>query len=310
MKDLRQSPQYAKYMQQVGWVVEEISAGNQTSKSIRGCSQSIFAYIRKFPLIPISVMKIQRFNRFPNFQEIERVAKKHRVFSVTLEPGEISLTAKSELEEIMNKHKFKKGKWPFLPTKTLRVDLKQSQKKLFRQMKKDARQSIRKSDKLYEVQFIYHNDRQEVKRFYAFWKKYGRGYIPSRAELLQLLDAFGEKMFVVIALKDKQILSGAIILFPNFKAYYYYAVTSPLGRKLFTGYLLVWKAMLQLKKRKCRYFDFEGIYDERFPQLKRWKGFSNFKKKFGGEEVSYPPVYSRNYYSIFELHLKTRLNTW
>ena len=34
--------------------------------------------------------------------------------------------------------------------------------------------------------------------------------------------------------------------------------------------------------RGLKIFDFEGIYDQRFPKLnKGWIGFSNFKKGFG-----------------------------
>jgi len=46
------------------------------------------------------------------------------------------------------------------------------------------------------------------------------------------------------------------------------------------------------KKMGCKIFDFEGIYDDRFP-LKSWLGFSRFKKSFGGLEVEYPGAYSK-----------------
>lgn len=46
------------------------------------------------------------------------------------------------------------------------------------------------------------------------------------------------------------------------------------------------------KKRGCKIFDFEGIYDERFPN-KSWLGFTHFKKSFGGYEVSYPGTYTK-----------------
>jgi lipid II:glycine glycyltransferase (peptidoglycan interpeptide bridge formation enzyme) len=45
--------------------------------------------------------------------------------------------------------------------------------------------------------------------------------------------------------------------------------------------------MQEAKKRKCKLWDFEGIYDERFPN-KDWLGFSHFKKSFGGSEILFP----------------------
>jgi lipid II:glycine glycyltransferase (peptidoglycan interpeptide bridge formation enzyme) len=40
----------------------------------------------------------------------------------------------------------------------------------------------------------------------------------------------------------------------------------------------------------CKIFDFEGIYDSRFP-IKSWLGFTHFKKQFGGNEIAYPGCY-------------------
>jgi lipid II:glycine glycyltransferase (peptidoglycan interpeptide bridge formation enzyme) len=50
---------------------------------------------------------------------------------------------------------------------------------------------------------------------------------------------------------------------------------------------MVWYGILWGKKRGAKMFDFEGIYDSRFPN-KSWLGFTHFKKSFGGKEVEYP----------------------
>ncbi len=49
-------------------------------------------------------------------------------------------------------------------------------------------------------------------------------------------------------------------------------------------------AILLAKKSGCKVFDFDGIYDERFP-IKTWLGFTKFKKGFGGKEIEYPGCY-------------------
>jgi len=69
-----------------------------------------------------------------------------------------------------------------------------------------------------------------------------------------------------------------------------YAASNKRGKQLNVPTLLVWKTILIAKKRRMKIFDFEGIFDERFP-LPAWRGFTRFKKSFGGEEVEYPGAF-------------------
>jgi peptidoglycan pentaglycine glycine transferase (the first glycine) len=57
-------------------------------------------------------------------------------------------------------------------------------------------------------------------------------------------------------------------------------------------YFIVWEAMKEAKKRGCKIWDFEGIYDARWPN-KSWLGFSHFKKSFGGEEIEFPGSFEK-----------------
>ncbi len=76
-------------------------------------------------------------------------------------------------------------------------------------------------------------------------------------------------------------------------AYYWQAFTGTFGRKNQTQYKIVWEGVLWAKKKGVKVFDFEGIYDERFPN-KSWRGFTHFKKSFGGYEVEYPGAFVKN----------------
>ena len=69
-----------------------------------------------------------------------------------------------------------------------------------------------------------------------------------------------------------------------------YAAASDAGKKLFAPTLCAWEAIKLSKKHGSKIFDFEGIYDERFP-LKSWHGFTRFKKSFGGREIEYPGAF-------------------
>jgi len=237
--DLRQSQEYAKYLKSIGWLVEKINED--------------YIYIRKIPLTPFSIIKIQRPRKIP-FQKIEKIVKKYRAFAIYLEPN---------FEFRITNHELKKrgyglSKSPFLPTKTTQLDLIQLEEKILAGMKKDARYELRKAEKE-AVQLIKVKD---LTKFHRAWKRSvdWRRYVPSLKSLKHL---------------QKKT------------AYYYYAFSSKEGRRKSAQYLLVWEAIKLAKKRGCKIFDFEGIYDERFP-IKAWKGFSHFKKSFGGKIIQYP----------------------
>lgn len=87
--------------------------------------------------------------------------------------------------------------------------------------------------------------------------------------------------------------AGAIFLLADSIAYYWQAFTSKGGRGKLTQYKIVWEGILWAKKMGAKVFDFEGIYDERFPN-KSWLGFTHFKKSFGGYEVEYPGAFIKN----------------
>lgn len=268
--DLRQSQEYAEYLKSIGWVVEKTD----------GCH----IYIRKIPLTPFSIIKIQRPRKIP-FRKTDRLAKKYRALVIYLEPLTINHKSSTHSEGISRSelnHKYRPSKSPFLPAKTIHLDLTQPKKKILAQMKKDARYEIRKA-KRKEIQLI---KVQDLAKFHQAWKKSvdWQRYVPSLKSLQHLKKAFGEKaVFLGIG---KPLIAGTVILMANKTAYYYYAFSSKEGRRKSAQYLLVWEAIKLAKKQGCKIFDFEGIYDERFP-IKSWKGFSHFKRSFGGKEIEY-----------------------
>lgn len=256
--DLRQFPQYAKYIKSIDWLVEKVNEN--------------YIYIRRIPFTPFSVIKVQRPKKIP-FKKIDLLAKKYRAVVIYLEPD----VNKSE------NYNYRLNKSPFLPTKTIRLDLTQPEEKILAQMKKDARYEIRKAKKE-SLQLIRVHD---LTKFHQAWKKsvsWNR-WIPSLKNLKMLKKAFGER--VIFLGIENPLIAGTVILIVNKTAYYYYAFSSKEGRKKSAQYLLVWKAIKLTKKQGYKVFDFEGIFDERFP-IKSWKGFSHFKKSFGGKEVNYP----------------------
>ncbi|OGV88994.1 hypothetical protein A2Z41_00470 [Microgenomates group bacterium RBG_19FT_COMBO_39_10] len=263
--DLRQSKEFSQYMRFSGWQVEKMA--------------NCFIYIRKLPLLPPLIMKAQYPNPPIPFEKIEKLAKKYKPLQIQIQP--------LKKEPGLEKHGYRLSGGGHV-TKTLQINLNQSENKIFSQMKKDARYNLRKSEKE-KLQIIEILDLEKLRQ--AWRKSVGwRRYIPSLKNLKNLKRAFTRKALFLTAQSQGKISGGTILLTNNSRAYYYYAFTSKEGRKKLAQYLLVWEAMKLAKKRGCQIFDFEGIYDKRFP-VKDWQGFSHFKKSFGGQEIEYPGVF-------------------
>lgn len=249
MQDLRQSPEFARFIKKIGWIV--------------GKEKDFQFYIRHLPILG-NFIKIQRPQKPITPKTINNLAKKYHAFAVQI---------------------------IFSPTKTLQLDLTLPLGQIQKQMKKDARYELRRAEK----NKIIVKKSDDIETFIKIWHKnaFRRGFwIPFGKEIRSIYEAFDQKARLLLAysIQDTKYsipVSGALILISDKTAYYFHAASTPEGRKLSAPYSVVWEAIKLAKKKGCRIFDFEGIYDERFPQ-KSWLGFSHFKKSFGGEEIEYP----------------------
>ncbi|HUW21253.1 MAG TPA: peptidoglycan bridge formation glycyltransferase FemA/FemB family protein [Candidatus Bathyarchaeia archaeon] len=277
--DLRQSPNYAVYLEKIGWQVEK--------------TEGVQVFIRKIPLTPFSILKLQRPKHLPSPETIGKISRKYRALFAYIEPD---LDQEPETS-LYKKYGYKISKSPFLPTKTVVLDLNQSDYKLTRQLKKDTRLVLKKLRQKPDLKTLICSQDDEILSFYRSWKK-AAGWqliIPAFKTIGSLKSSFSEKAIFLAAYQNKQsnIIAGTIILLAGQTAYYFYAFTSKKGRRLLAQYGLVWEAIKIAKNKGCRNFDFEGIFDLRFPQ-KSWLGFSHFKKSFGGKEIGYPGCYRKN----------------
>jgi lipid II:glycine glycyltransferase (peptidoglycan interpeptide bridge formation enzyme) len=272
MKDLRQTSQYANYLRGIGWEVDSVDGVN--------------IFVKKVPLIG-SVIKIQRPEEKVNSDELLVISKKKRSFAVYIEPK----TEKQKNYYLRNG--FRKTKSPSLPSKTIQFDITKSKKKLLSEMHYKTRYNIGLS-KRRGVQVKISDD---VNKFADFWqesaKKRGM-FFSQKKEIKEVYKAFGKKAVILNAIHLNEVTASVMILSTGTISYYMYSASTPIGNKVFAPTILVWKVLLWSKKKKIKIFDFEGIYDERFP-LKRWKGFSRFKKSFGGKEIESPPPLRRYY---------------
>lgn len=280
--DLRQTDEYAKYLSSIGWVVER---DKKTKTNI---------YIKKIPLLGLGVLKLQRPISLPQINDLKRIIKKHRVIQSNIET-----LNDNDISTIM-KNGYKKNKTPFLPGTTISIDLSFSEKALLSLMKAKSRYNIRlakkrgvvvkvvdgemlmKNIKLFED--LFYMQRQNAKRLGIF-------LLPKKWFKVQI-KSFGTKCFATMAYIKNELVAATFYMTSDDGIFYSHNGSTKVGRQNYAPTACVWKGMLEGKKRKLDFFDFEGIYDPR-SKIKRWKGFTRFKKGFGGRKVMYPNLYSK-----------------
>lgn len=205
----------------------------------------------------------------------------------------------------------------FQPEHTLILDITKSEEEILKQMKPKGRYNIHLAEKkgvkisTLDVAKKAQLD-HEIGEFYKilsataerdsfnvhgenFYKKMIETLIPHcNAELY--LAHYGNK-----------IIGGIIATFFNDTATYYYGASSDEHREVMANYLLQWHAIKEAKARGMKYYDFLGIAPE---QAKNhpWQGVTEFKKKFGGTEVSYAPpmefAFKKSLHALYRLYKK------
>lgn len=269
MQDLRQTPQFAQHLKSLGWQVSRCSVTQEKP----------YMFLRKLPLIGI-IVKLQRPEGEIKFDQIQKLIDKYKISAFYIEP-------KIPTSPNLKNTKFGYSKFSFLPAKTIIVDLAKSEDELLKSMKPKTRYNI----KIAQKRGVVVRKSEDINTFFKLWKSqaFKRGmFLPQKKEICGLFKSFGRNCLLLVAYKDETPIGGILLALSSDTAFYMYAGSTSGGKKLFAPTLLAWEAIKLSRKRKLKYFDFEGIYDERYPQTKSWIGFTKFKEGFGGKVVEYP----------------------
>ena len=277
MQDIRQSQMYGNAVQRMGWVVEEVDG--------------IKIFIKKFPLIG-SVIKIQRPDRLPPVKLLDELARKYRARSVSIES--------SVTTNYLNptKSNFRITNNPYLPTKTIRIDVTGNEEKIFQRFTEAKRRAVRKAVK----NGVTVKQSKDINEFIKLKSKdFWPIHFLMTKDVRTLWQSFQPKNIVTLnAYSGNILLASILLLFFDGASYYWMAASTSEGKKLFAPTLLVWEALKLAKEKKCKVFDFEGVYDDRFHNAtKKWKGFTKFKEGFGGKEVIFPEPLIKHYHTTF-----------
>jgi len=288
--DFRQSLEYQDLMRNSGAITVEIG-------------QDQVAYVMRPKILPfISSTIIPRIEDPNALQIADDISRKYRSINLVLAPKVIYGSDEAKTwEEELKKHNYTLAGFGIAPTKTLIVNIQPSDDEILAQMKSKTRYNIRLSErrgvttKVIRGEDLIGNPAY-MDEFYAVYSENCQRIgmkCDSRDHLETLFKSFNRNCFLVHAYdSDGEVSAVASYLVAGDTLYYQMNGSTEMGRKNFAPNLTVWEGILEGKRRDCRWLDFDGIYDDRYPKAQEsWKGFSRFKLSFGGTEISYVGAY-------------------
>ncbi|WP_288261489.1 peptidoglycan bridge formation glycyltransferase FemA/FemB family protein [uncultured Prochlorococcus sp.] len=166
------------------------------------------------------------------------------------------------------------------PTKTYIVDLLKSEQELFKKLRGNWRNGLKKGLKFAKAKEI--NDINMIKNILIEYNKYAMNlsFIPiSHEKCLNWLFNDSEnngllslKIYQASSLKepDKNLGSIGVLLFKD-KALYLFGFTNDMGRKFQANTLLLWHAIIESKKKGLKEFDLGGFNKKTSNGIKKFK---------------------------------------
>lgn len=287
--DFRQSEAWMQYLSGIGWKWHQFS--------------TYFAAYRAIPGFGRSIFKIQRVKGQFDVDELEVYAKSKQVLSLLIEPHFESFD-----EGFYRKEDYFSSRTPYAPSATMFIDLTQSEEVLWKALSENARRNVKYAKKqgvMVRV-YSYSECKPLFDQIYSQWKHVADSkhfYMPSYDEDKIKYSALEKLTHFGCAYNADGVLLASV-WFVEFgqTITYLHAGNSAEGYEKKANFQLVWESIKIFKQRGLEILDFESYFDERYPRsTKKWRGFSEFKAKFGGSIVYYPQPQVKIYNPIFKV---------
>ncbi len=291
---VQQTPLWARFQKSLG--VASLRIAILENKKVVAFTQ---VFVRKLPLgltrleIPRGPLGDSRF--FPAFlDELAKFACEQKAIFARFDFQQNSSFASPKLRKAREEN---------YPLATICVDLAQSEQEILAQMKPKGRYNIRLAEK-HGVQI---SVEKSVDTFFALLQKTTTrdGFFGHpKIFYAKLLEQLGENCVLLTARQASKPLAAILVTFAGDTATYYFGASDHAFRNLMAPYLIQFEAMKIAKKRGCRFYDFLGVAPQNSVKH-HLAGVSDFKKKFGGELVTYPTpqliVFRPFFYALFRL---------
>ncbi len=270
VEDIRQDRLWLKHCENKGFKI--IPIPTKTTKTIWGIAIPIGFF-------GLKILKIQRAAVDPVWAELKKIKRENRVVGTVIEPQKI------RSKRLYKNWGYRLSNFPYLATKTVVIDLKQTTEQMWKKLSENAKRLIKKNEPLIIREV-------SVDKFLDLWKPNSKIWTIKIDELMDIKKILKNRAKFLIGYIGQKPQSGILIIETENTANYLHSFTTNEGRQTGAHFKMVWEVMMSEKKSGMRYFDFEGIYDNRWPQ-KKWLGFTEFKKKFGGKIITFPGCFHR-----------------
>ncbi len=220
------------------------------------------------------------------FSEIKKIAEKEGGIFLRIEPKKVINDSSFVIRRSLDVQ----------VSKTIILDLSKTEDELLKDMHQKTRYNIR----LAEKKGVKIREAAEGE-FEKFWELMSAtvnrdGFRLHEKEYYQkMLETENIKLF--FGEFENKILCAGIFSFFGDMAVYLHGASSNENRELMAPHLLQWGLVKKAKAFGCKYYDFFGIDNE------KWPGVTRFKRGFGGEEVSYSGtfdvIFNKNKYFLY-----------
>lgn len=304
---LLQTWQWGEFKARHGWQPERVSVQGADGE---GYAQVLFrtkgpvsiGYIPRGPIMTGTPDKV-----WPELRaEIDRVAKRHRAFTVIIEPNQpLGLTGTYGNAGLVQ------GPAHLQPERTVKMPLADDEAMLKR-MHSKTRYSVRLAMRR-DVQIERKDpaDKSALDKFYALMldtADRNEFAIHSYEYYADFMEVFGDNALFSFATWDGYLSSVIMAAAFGDEAVYMYGASSTEHRGHGASFLLQFEAMKWARDRGCRTYDLWGIPKQDPESLRGddnaslagtkgddWRGIYRFKTGFGGDIVSFPDTLERRY---------------
>jgi lipid II:glycine glycyltransferase (peptidoglycan interpeptide bridge formation enzyme) len=272
--EIQQTDWYARYIRSLGWKTSTLSGS--------------YIYERHLPFAG-TIAKLQRCRTLPSAASLISFLTSHHIRTLAIEPD--SNVPQQAFDNLLTevKDRVRLSGSAFLPTKTIRVDIRPPLPEIFTRMSEAKRRAVRRAEKN-AIRIDVSEDIDLLIRT----KSRAAGFLGSittygAKQMWQNAPKNARSILLAFAPGDRLPIGGILLFVAGSCAYYWIAGATKKGKKLFAPTLLVWKSFAEAKRLGATTYDFVGVWDERMPKDNReWVGFTKFKEGFGGEVLYYP----------------------
>lgn len=233
---------------------------------------------------------------------IDRLAASHRAAIAFVEPDQSSFRP-----PLAGSLAWSESTVELQPLRTIKVRIDRDDEEILAGMKSKSRYNVRLAGRRGVI--VREAALAEVALFYELLEETSERDafgIHSIEYYADMLDQFGNDAVLLVAEFEGQIAAGAIVVKHGDEAVYMFGASSHAYQRHMPTHLLQFEAMKWARDHGCAWYDLWGIPSTDTPPDEAsekelnvrsglW-GVYRFKQGFGGETVSYPGVFERQYY--------------